>query len=100
MEIKPSGSLYNVCPGIVIDEYSNVKMLKKILDISISKKVPLHLWFHFWSFGQDKNIISEYFHKLFIPFLSYAQEKSKEDVLEVKTMLSAAQKFQRMNNVP
>jgi len=95
MYIEKCGQLYNVHPSICINQHSNLLLLKKILDISIKKKLPFHIWFHFWNFGEDEKSISKTIKNLFIPFLYYAKEKQENRQLAFGTMLSAAEKFEK-----
>ena len=98
MQIEKSGSLYDVRPSIYVDEYSNPQLLKSILDIAIRQRVPFHIWFHFWNFGENESAISETLRSLFTPVLSYAREKHDAGFLTFETMFSAAQKMQTMNS--
>lgn len=95
MYITKCGQLYNVHPSIYINQHSNLLLLKKILDISIKKKLPFHIWFHFWNFGEDEKSISKIIKNLFIPFLYYAKEKQENRQLAFGTMLSAAEKVEK-----
>jgi len=89
MSIEKEGSLYNVHPSIYVDSYTNFTVLTKILDISIDRKVPFHIWFHFWNFGKDKDSISRKIKNSFSPFLHYANKKKKNGLLTIETMNSA-----------
>jgi hypothetical protein len=91
MHIEKCGQLYNIHPSIFIDQHSNLPLLKKILDISIEKRLPFHIWFHFWNFGEDEKSISKSIKNLFVPFLYYAKEKQENGILTFETMLSATQ---------
>lgn len=93
MLIEKRGGLFNVHPSMYITQHSSPFFLKKILDISISKKLPLHVWFHFFNIGQNEKEVSLTARKLFAPVLSYAREKQEKGLLTFETMLSAAQKM-------
>jgi hypothetical protein len=93
MQIEKSGQLYNIHPSIYINQHSSLPLLRKILDISIQRKLPFHIWFHFWNFGEDEKSISKAIRNLFVPFLHYAKEKQENGLLEIETMLSATQKM-------
>jgi hypothetical protein len=95
MYIEKRGGLYNVHPSIYIDQHTNLPVLKRILDISVKKRSPFHVWFHSWNFGEDKESVSRSIKNLFVPFLKYAKEKQEEGTLTFDTMLSAAQKVEQ-----
>jgi hypothetical protein len=94
MYIEKCGQLFNVHPSICVNQYSSPFFLKKILDISIVKKLPLHVWFHFFNLGQNEKEVQRTARKLFAPVLSYAREKQEQGLLTFETMLSAAQKME------
>jgi hypothetical protein len=96
MHIEKCGRLYNIHPSILIDHNSNPLLLKRILNISIRARLPFHIWFHFWSFGEDKRTIAKTMQKLFVPFLQYAKGKQENGLMTFETMLSAAQKVGRL----
>jgi hypothetical protein len=93
--IEKCGRLYNVHPSIYINRHTNLPLLKKILDVSIEKRLPFHIWFHFWNFGEDKKSVSKSIKNLFVPFLNYAKEKQEKGILTFDTMLSATQKVEK-----
>jgi peptidoglycan/xylan/chitin deacetylase (PgdA/CDA1 family) len=95
MLIERCGKLYNVHPSIFIDRHTNLPLLKKILDISIEKRLPFHVWFHSWNFGEEKKSASKSIKNLFVPFLHYAKEKQENGILTFDTMLSATQKVEK-----
>jgi hypothetical protein len=96
MQIEKCGQLYNVHPSIYIEQHTNLLFLKKILDISIGNRSPLHMWFHFWTFGEDEKSVSKTIKNLFVPLLCYAKEKQEKGILTFETMLSASQKVERL----
>jgi peptidoglycan/xylan/chitin deacetylase (PgdA/CDA1 family) len=95
MYIEKQGQLYNVHPSLYLDKSINSFFLKKILDIAIAKKLPFHMWFHLWNFGETKGSIRRYVNKLFFPLLKYAKKKERSCVLDVETMLSATDKVKK-----
>jgi hypothetical protein len=97
MYVEKCGGLYNVHPSIYINQHTNLLLLKKILDISVEKKLPFHMWFHFWNFGEDEKSVSKSIKRLFVPLLSYAKEKEENGDLTFETMLSAAQNVRALN---
>jgi hypothetical protein len=89
MLIKREGTLFNVHPSLYIGKGSNNHILKKILDMSIAKKLPFHIWFHLWNFGQSQDDISKCASKIFRPLLHYAKRSMQSGNLACETMLSA-----------
>jgi hypothetical protein len=98
MHIEKHGQLYNIHPSLHLDSGVSLLLVKKLLDVAVSKKAPIHFWFHLWSFGDSKKSIRNSIHRLFSPFLKYAKEKENRGVLVFETMLSAAEKAQRSVN--
>jgi len=94
MFIEKRGELCNICPSLYLDGGTSFVFLKKFLDISIARKLPFHVWFHFWNFGETKEEIQRSIKKVFLPFFSYAKRKERSGVLRFETMLSAALKFE------
>ena len=96
MYIEKCGKLYNIHPSLYIDQHTKFTFLKKFLDISTTKKLPFHIWFHLWNFGETKESIQRTINKVFIPLLKYAKKKEKSGMLTFETMLSAAKKVEKM----
>jgi len=94
MYIEKQGQLYDIRPSLYIAQGTSLTVLKKILDISIVKKLPFHVWFHLWNFGETKESIQRSISKVFFPLLKYAKKKERSGMLTFQTMLSAAQKME------
>lgn len=92
MYIMKRGHLYDVHPSLYLDKNSKVFLLKKILDVAVEKRTPLHLWFHLWSFGMTSAQIKRKIADFFVPFLTYAKIKEEARMLQFETMLSATRK--------
>ena len=95
MCIEKQDHLYNVHPSLYFDRGVRPIFLKKILDISISRKLPFHVWFHLWNFGETKDSMQNTIKEVFLPFLGYAKRKERSDVLSFETMLSAALRIEK-----
>ena len=96
MHIEECGKLYNIHPSLYIDQHTKFTFLKKILDISTTKKLPFHIWFHLWNFGETKESIHRTINKMFIPLFKYAKRKEKSGMLTFETMLSSTEKVEMM----
>ena len=94
MNIKKRDNMYNMYSSLFIDQYTRYPVFCKILDIATSKKLPFHMWFHPWNFGESKETIEKTFNKVFAPLLKYAKTKEKNGTLTFETMLSAANKVE------
>lgn len=96
MYIERKDGLYNVHPSLYLNQIMSAIVLKRILDIAILKRAPLHFWFHPWNFGDTNELIRKNIEDAFIPFLEYAKSKEQEGVLTFETMLSAARKAEKV----
>jgi peptidoglycan/xylan/chitin deacetylase (PgdA/CDA1 family) len=94
MYVERKGQLYNIHPSLCLSEGASLVFLKKILDISIARRLPFHVWFHLWNFGETKKAIQKNMKKVFVPFFSYAKRKEGNGLLSFETMLSAAVKVE------
>jgi peptidoglycan/xylan/chitin deacetylase (PgdA/CDA1 family) len=94
MYIERIGSLYNIHPSLYLDEGTSLTWLKRIVDVSIAKRLPFHAWLHPWSFGETKDAVQRTINKALNPFFNYAKKKEKSDELSFETMLSAALKVE------
>jgi hypothetical protein len=89
MYIERKGEVYNIHPSLYIDEGTSFVFLKRILDIAIERKLPFHVWFHLWNFGETKRATRK-IKEVFLPFFGYAKRKERSDALHFETMFSAA----------
>ena len=92
MYVKKCGNLYDIHPGLYLGKCFNPIFLKKIIDIAIRYKAPLHLWFHPWDLGNYSEAVKNRITKVLLPFLKYAKEKQKKGILQFETMRSVAEK--------
>lgn len=97
MLIEKHGHLYNVHPSLYLNPSITSEIPKRILDLAIAKKLPFHIWFHLWNFGETKESMKRSIEKLVIPLLDYAKKKEKRNVLTFETMLSAAEKVEELS---
>jgi peptidoglycan/xylan/chitin deacetylase (PgdA/CDA1 family) len=96
MYIEKQGRLYDIHPSLYLDQSIRSIFLKKILDIAIAKKLPFHIWFHLWNFGETKESIQRTINNVFIPLFKYAKKNERNGVLTLETMLSATEKVEMM----
>lgn len=99
MNIEKRKALYNICPSMYISLGLNPFLLRRMVDLSIIKKSPLHFWLHLWNFGQDKEHIERNACKILVPMLKYAKKKEKNGMLTLETMCSAAKKAEENLNL-
>ena len=96
MYIEKQGQLYNIHPSLYIDQGTSFTFLKKILDVSIARKLPFHVWFHLWNFGETNESVHRTIDKVFSPLFRYAKKKEKDGLLTFETMMSATKKVERV----
>jgi len=96
MYIEKRGKLYDIHPSVFIGQSVTTTFLKKIINVGIKSKLPLHLWFHLWNFGETRESMQRSISKVFFPLFSYAEKKVKSGVLTFETMLSAAKKAEKV----
>jgi peptidoglycan/xylan/chitin deacetylase (PgdA/CDA1 family) len=98
MYIEKQGELYNIHPSLYFDACVNTSSIfaKKMLDIAIAKKVPFHIWFHLWNFGETEELIQRNIKRMLFPLLNYAKKKEKSGDLKFETMLSAAEEIEKL----
>ena len=88
MYIAKRGRLYDIHPSLFITRNTSVRLLKKLLDLSISKGTPFHMWFHPLDFGPGKGDVRRNLHRTLSPFFKYATAKERNGLLAFHTMLS------------
>lgn len=94
MYIEKRGQLYNIYPSLYLDQSLNSFLSRKILDVAVGKKAPLHFWFHLWNFGETKESMQKSIDRVIFPLLKYAKEKVDCGMLTFETMFSAAKKIE------
>lgn len=92
MCINKQGELYDIHPGLYIGNAANPFLAKKIIDLAVKNKLPLHMWFHLWNLGNEEKSAIRKINRLFFPIFKQAKSKEKKGLLEFETMLSAAEK--------
>ncbi len=92
LQIEKQGPLFDIHPSLYVSRGSDAFLLKRLLDIAISRKLPFHIWFHPWDFGQEDRQIQKNVGKILVPLLRYAKRKEESGVLTIETMFSAGQK--------
>lgn len=97
MYIEKHDQLYNIHPSLYIGQSTSFMFLKKILDITITKKLPFHVWFHLWNFGETRESMQRSINNVFIPMFKYGKKKEENGMLTFETMLSAAKKVEFMS---
>jgi peptidoglycan/xylan/chitin deacetylase (PgdA/CDA1 family) len=68
---------------------------RKIIDLAVKYKAPLHIWFHPWNLGKSPEVAGRRINKGLIPLINYAIKKKEEGLLKFETMLSIAEQYMR-----
>ena len=96
MYIEKKGQLYDIHPSLYLNQNISSILTKKIVDIAITKKLPFHIWFHIWNFGKTEESIQRSIEKMLFPLLDYAKKREKSGELQFETMLSAAERVEKL----
>lgn len=97
MYIRKHGQIYDIHPSLQIDHLSNEIFMKKILDICIRNRLPLHVWFHPWRFGRNPREVQKSIRNIFLPFIQYARKKVDTQELTFETMRSSIDSLENSN---
>lgn len=93
MYIRRHFELWDIHPALCIERSTKYLFLRKILDLCISKKLPLHIWFHLWNFGETEVSVQNSLNRLFFPLLQYAKYHIDNGKLSIATMASVIQEI-------
>ena len=96
MCIEKKGRLYNVHPSLCLGQSTSPRIVKRILDVCIAKKLPFHVWFHLWNFGKTTESTQKNINKQLFPILEYARRKVRSGTLTFETMCSATEKIDKV----
>jgi peptidoglycan/xylan/chitin deacetylase (PgdA/CDA1 family) len=94
MYVEKCGNLINVHPSLFSD-FNGSFFSKKIIDLAVKYRAPLHIWFHPWNLGYSPKTSAKRISKGLFPFIEYARKKKKLGVLKFETMGSIAEKYQQ-----
>jgi len=98
MYIKKHGQLYDIHPSLYLGQGAHPIFIKQIIDISIKRRLPFHVWFHPWDLGKTKDSIRRSIKKVFFPLFGYAKKKERVDMLTFETMFSTTTKIACMHD--
>ena len=93
MYVSKCGNLFDVHPSIWLDFYDST-ISKKIVNLAVKYRAPLHIWFHPWNLGNSRQVAAERITKSLLPLIEYARKKKMQGALKFKTMGSIAEKYQ------
>jgi hypothetical protein len=97
MQIEKIGNIYKFFPSMLLDQDTDLTIVKRFLNIGIAKKGPLHFWFHLWNFGKNEKTLRYNVEKCLKPFLQYAEQRRQQGLLSFETMDSAVKKIENSN---
>jgi peptidoglycan/xylan/chitin deacetylase (PgdA/CDA1 family) len=98
MYVRNCEGLFDVHPSLFSDFYSPF-FSKKIIDLAVKYKAPLHVWFHPWNLGQTPKAAAERITKGLVPLIEHAREKKKQGLLKYNTMYSITQEYHRLKKI-
>jgi peptidoglycan/xylan/chitin deacetylase (PgdA/CDA1 family) len=81
--------LYDMHPSLFITRDANSKFLMKVLDVSIARRLPLHIWFHPKDLGMNEREMKSSIRRVYRPFFEYVLENQQRNLLQSETMSSA-----------
>lgn len=96
MFIRRNGPLCDVHPSLFFNKNADPRLLNRVLDVAVSKKLPLHVWFHPRDFGENEVSTLRSIRNVLLPFYSHARSRTESGLLTFETMLSAAQKVSKI----
>lgn len=94
MRVERHGQLYDIHPSFYLGQSISPIFLRKILDLVVTRKLPFHVWFHLWNFGETSSLIRKNIDNVLSPLFKYAKKKEKSGMLTFETMLSTAEKVE------
>lgn len=94
MLIEKHGGLYNIHPSLYLGYVTSPVFTKKIIDLAIKRRLPIHVWFHPWNLGNEEKSVSKRISHLLLPIFQHVKSKQREGLLKFETMLSAAEKME------
>ena len=91
MYIRKYGNLYDVHPSFFIGSSPYSVWINKMVDVSIKRKAPFHIWFHPCDLGKNAQSIRTRISRTLHPILTHIQKKRREGELSIETMYSAVE---------
>jgi peptidoglycan/xylan/chitin deacetylase (PgdA/CDA1 family) len=94
MYIEKHNNLFDVHPSLFSNFYGSF-FSKKIINLAVKYKTPLHIWFHPWNLGNSREAAAKRIDKGLIPLIHYAIKKKNQGLLKFETMYSVVEEYQR-----
>jgi peptidoglycan/xylan/chitin deacetylase (PgdA/CDA1 family) len=95
MWVEKKGELYEIHPSFYLDLCFDSFLLRKIIDIAISKRLPFHVWSHLWNFGGARELAQKNVKRI-LPLFKYVKRMEKLGMLTVETMYSATNRVEKL----
>jgi hypothetical protein len=93
--IRKDGGLYDIHPSLFVNKAANLRLLMKILDVSIARRLSLHIWFHPKDLGVDKKEMEASVQRVYRPIFEYARMNQQRNFLQFETMSSAVDMIEK-----
>lgn len=98
MHVERTYGLWNVHPTAFVHSRSNILALRRVVDISLQRKLPAHLWFHPWNFGSNSSDVRKHVDNVLSPLLAHIRRLDDEGRIAVSTMKGIAEHVVRYTN--
>jgi hypothetical protein len=96
--VRRCGDLFDVHPSFFLEFYDSF-FSKKIINLAVKYRAPLHFWFHPWNLGNSPEVAAERITKVLLPLIEHARRKKKQGVLKFETMGSIAEEYQSLAKI-
>jgi peptidoglycan/xylan/chitin deacetylase (PgdA/CDA1 family) len=103
MYVRKCGNLFDIHPSLFLQFYNSI-FSKKIIDLAVKYRAPIHVWFHpcdvlFWNVRNSPEVAAERITKVLLPLIEHARKKKNQGLLKFETMLSITEEYQRIEKI-
>jgi peptidoglycan/xylan/chitin deacetylase (PgdA/CDA1 family) len=95
VRITKVGGLYDVHASLFLTKSANPRLLSKLLDVTIKRKLPFHVWFHPKDLGNTNAEMEKSIQRVYRPFFKKARDNQKMSLLRIETMSSVVEMMER-----
>jgi len=95
MHVERTSGLWNVHPSLLVHSRSHILTLIKVVDISVRRNLPGHLWFHSWNFGSNASEVKKHVGKVLCPLLAHIRALEDQGRITTSNMKGIAEHIVR-----